>query len=195
MILTTKKKSDRTNRLLKYLRSGMGETIGFIAGFPVMVFLIVALIGTIQYSMISLRMEHVAYVAARAAVSSSSISKAQKRAKESAKQTMQRTLNGFNTDQVTVQVYLEDISEPIMKNGIQQSKSMPVSQVKALRNSNRSAQKYWMKGNYIRCTLTYPVNTVFFAFNGERQKDVVMMIESNADTGLSFLDNPNFAWR
>lgn len=169
--------------------------IGFFASFPVMVMLIISLVGAIQFATITQRMEHVAYTCCRAAASSSSMTSARKRAQDAAAQLSVSTMASLNiTDVVPDISYAEVCCTKISRNGTSTLEYLTEKDMEKYKGKEKE-NEYWLKGNYIKCSITYPMETVFFAFNGKRTKSVVMMIESGINAQADFLNNPGFAWR
>lgn len=161
----------------EFWESGASEVLGYLSVMPGIILFMAAIVSVIQLGTINTKMQYVAYVAARAAVTCEDYKTAKVFAQAAVKRNMD-TLSVTAIDKDTIKTQLT------ITNGKVDKKGNPVA-ITSKKNS-----KNWKKGNYVNCTITADIASPLFGGSDgkiEKKASITMMIERPAEDDLSIL--------
>lgn len=167
-------------KILKFMRKGNGEAMGFTVAAPVVILVIYVLILLVQLTLLRQRMEYAAYSACRAAA----VSSTKEEAMELAQKITALELNPFSkiiqTDSVKAEI-------KVLKNQVKPA--MPVDHpgdgdaggdLRDASQTRKNRRSGWIKGSFIQCTVKLKMKQGFL-FRGKEKKFVITMALEKED--------------
>ena len=140
-------------KIVKFLKRGNGELLGFSILLPLFVWLILLMVSIAQIGLAKEKLEYTTYSASRAAVVSEDYASALNNANVVATE----TLEGASYTDVTTDISMSGVSDP--------------------------TTALWVKGVYIKVTVSCKVKTIMPISNGSvHESSIYVMVERPANS-------------
>ncbi len=176
----------------QFWRQGSGEIIGFLCVLPVIIFMLAMFVSVVQIGTLEEQLEYVVYNACRQAVvvhdendDGDYFDDAETLIEDYVKTELGDVKKIDFTKEDTVDLAIvnadgEDASTSSKKSSSSKTSSSKTSSKK---DSSGSDENEWVKGAYLRCTVSAYIEAPLEFMSGTKYSTIVMMIERPATEG------------